>query len=92
MLVAHPDPLADSPVVPLPFSRSHIERLGERLIAGDEPDDADIEELHRLLEAYDVVLTATLTRVREAIDVAPTSRVKNTGTISRSFAARAVRG
>jgi ppGpp synthetase/RelA/SpoT-type nucleotidyltranferase len=32
-------------------------------------------------EAYDEVLTATLTRVRGALDVAPTSRVKNTGTI-----------
>jgi ppGpp synthetase/RelA/SpoT-type nucleotidyltranferase len=81
MLVAHPDPLPDSRAVPLPFSRSHIERLGVRLVAGPEPDDSDIEELHRLLEAYDGVLTATLTRVRDAIGVAPTSRVKNSGTI-----------
>lgn len=51
------------------------------MIAGDEPADADITDLHQLLEAYDDVLTTTLTRVRDAIDVAPTSRVKNTGTI-----------
>ncbi|RKQ86618.1 ppGpp synthetase/RelA/SpoT-type nucleotidyltransferase [Solirubrobacter pauli] len=51
------------------------------MIARDDPADADITELHQLLEAYDDVLTATLTRVRDAIDVAPTSRVKNTGTI-----------
>jgi ppGpp synthetase/RelA/SpoT-type nucleotidyltranferase len=67
--------------VPLPFSRSKIERLGERLIAGPEPADEDIADLHRLLEAYDEVLATTLIRVRSAIDVAPTSRVKNTGTI-----------
>jgi len=81
MLVGYPDPLADSTVVALPFSRSHIERLGARLIAEAEPPEADIAELHQLLEAYDEVLTGTLTRVRAAMDVAPTSRVKNTGTI-----------
>jgi len=37
--------------------------------------------LHRLLEAHASVLTDVVTTVRSQLDVAPTSRIKNTGTI-----------
>ncbi|HST42450.1 MAG TPA: hypothetical protein VLK58_23220 [Conexibacter sp.] len=37
--------------------------------------------LHELLLAYEVVLERTVTRVRDHVDVLPTSRIKNTGTI-----------
>jgi ppGpp synthetase/RelA/SpoT-type nucleotidyltranferase len=67
--------------VPLPFTKSQIERLGQRLVASSEPAAADIAALHEVLRAYSVVLDEAAARLREATGLAPTLRVKNTGTI-----------
>jgi ppGpp synthetase/RelA/SpoT-type nucleotidyltranferase len=65
----------------LALSKSQIERLGVRLIAQAEPTDADIDLLHQLLGDYEALLDRAVALVRDAADVSPTSRVKNTGTI-----------
>jgi ppGpp synthetase/RelA/SpoT-type nucleotidyltranferase len=66
----------------LPFTRSQIERLGVRLLAGQpQPADSDLAMLRELLRAYDAILEGAVSRVREQIGVTPTSRVKNSGTI-----------
>lgn len=70
-----------NPSVPLPLSRSQIERLGLRLVATSEPSAADVAALHDVLRAYSAVLDGAVTRVREGSELAPTSRIKNTGTI-----------
>lgn len=66
--------------MPLPFSKSRITRLGERLVKADEPSDEDLTELSQLLLAYDDTLAVALETVR-GLGFDPTSRVKNTGTI-----------
>lgn len=68
--------------MPLPMSKSQIERLGARLVrSGGSPADEDLDALHRLLSAYGATLERTSAKAREALGVAPTARVKNTGTI-----------
>lgn len=67
--------------VPLPLTKSQIERWGLRLVETSEPAAADIQTLHEVLRAYAVVLDEAGARVRDATEFAPTLRVKNTGTI-----------
>ncbi|MFE1112241.1 nucleotidyltransferase family protein [Streptomyces rochei] len=64
----------------LPFSKSQVVRLGERLVKAGEPSDEDLVALSELLLAYDDTLACALEQVR-ALGFEPTSRVKNTGTI-----------
>ena len=65
----------------LPFSKSQIEKLGDRLVASIPPEPADIEQLHELLVSYDAVLNLCVVKVRTDIGVEATPRLKNTGTI-----------
>ncbi|WP_217575371.1 hypothetical protein [Streptomyces sp. GbtcB7] len=69
----------------LPFSKSQITRLGERLVRADEPSDEDLAALSQLLIAYDDTLASALELVRD-LGFDPTSRVKNTGTILEKLA------
>lgn len=64
----------------LPLSRSQIERLGERLVAGDRPEPEDVAQLNDLLLAYRQVLTQAVERVESATALRPSSRVKTRGT------------
>ena len=70
-----------NPIVELPLSRSQIEKLGSRLVSSAEVDDDDLAQLHRLLTTYGEALRETTDRVRSTLNLNPTSRVKNTGTI-----------
>lgn len=63
------------------MTKSQIERLGVRLVQGENPTHADLELLHEVLGLYSEVLVAAVERVRESLGVSPTVRVKNTGTI-----------
>jgi hypothetical protein len=64
-----------------PLSKSQVERLGERLVASDQPAGADLQLLHELLLSRSSVLEVAIARVRDHLQLAPTSRIKNTGTI-----------
>jgi hypothetical protein len=64
-----------------PLSNSALECLGRRLVAGDQPQRVDIEQLHVLLGAYGPVLTSSVDRVAAKVGLVPSSRVKTTGTI-----------
>jgi hypothetical protein len=64
-----------------PLSKSQIERLGERLVASDTPSDADVQLLHELLLSRSNALEVAIARVGDHLQLAPTSRIKNTGTI-----------
>lgn len=64
-----------------PFSKSHQERLGERLIAGPTPDGADLAGLRELLTYYGAILEGASERIRNELGLKTTSRIKNTGTI-----------
>jgi ppGpp synthetase/RelA/SpoT-type nucleotidyltranferase len=67
-------------LMPLPLTKSQIERLGKRLAVADTPADSDLTLLRELLLAHDDVLTKALDIVRDA-GFSPTDRLKNTGTI-----------
>ncbi|NJQ03558.1 RelA/SpoT domain-containing protein [Streptomyces zingiberis] len=69
----------------LPFSKSQVIRLGERLVKANEPSDEDLAALSDLLIAYDDTLASALEIVRD-LGFDPTSRVKNTGTILEKLA------
>lgn len=64
-----------------PLSKSALERLGRRLVAGDQPQQGDIEQLHVLLAAYGPVLASAVDRVSATVGFVPSSRVKTTATI-----------
>jgi ppGpp synthetase/RelA/SpoT-type nucleotidyltranferase len=64
-----------------PLSKSALERLGRRLVAGEQPQRADIDDLHILLAAYGPVLASSVERVVATVGVVPSSRVKTTATI-----------
>jgi hypothetical protein len=64
-----------------PLSKSQVERLGKRLVALDEPAEADLQVLHELLLSRSSALESGTARVRDHLQLAPTSRIKNTGTI-----------
>ncbi|NLT06463.1 MAG: hypothetical protein GXY03_09135 [Solirubrobacterales bacterium] len=62
-------------------SKSQIEKLGLRLVGQDGPTPDDLGMLHDLLLDRSRQLDRAELRVREALGVVPTSRVKNTETI-----------
>lgn len=64
-----------------PLSKSQIERLGERLVVSDAPSDADVQLLRELLLSRSNALEVAIARLRDHLQLAPTSRIKNTGTI-----------
>jgi hypothetical protein len=63
------------------LSKSQIERLGQRLVQADAPADADLQMLRELLFERSNLLESAIARVRDQLSLAPTSRIKNTGTI-----------
>lgn len=65
----------------LPFSKSQIVKLGERLVEVSSPSLDDQQMLNELLSAHAVALAVAVARVRDEVGVAPSARVKNTGTI-----------
>jgi hypothetical protein len=67
--------------VPRPLSKSSLERLGRQLVASDQPERADVEQLHILLAAYGPVLTDAVDLVSREVGVFPSSRIKTTGTL-----------
>lgn len=71
--------------MPRPLSKSTLERLGRRLVASDQTERADIEQLHVLLAAYGPVLAAAVEVVSAELGQVPSSRVKNTGTITEKL-------
>jgi len=68
-----------------PLSKSALERLGRRLVATDQAEAADIEQLHVLLAAYGPVLASAVDVVSAEVGLVPSSRVKNTGTITEKL-------
>jgi ppGpp synthetase/RelA/SpoT-type nucleotidyltranferase len=66
--------------MPLPISRSQMDRLGKRLATLPISDD-DYALLERVLGSYDEALTIAMETVADAIEERPTSRLKNTQTI-----------
>ena len=64
-----------------PLSKSQVEQLGKRLVASGEPAHADLQLLHELLLSRSSALEVAIDRVRDHLQLAPTSRIKNTGTI-----------
>lgn len=65
----------------LPISKSELERLGHRLVAGSEPDPSDLVLLRQVLDEYGRVLESASIKVRENIGAEPTPRVKSLGTV-----------
>lgn len=63
------------------LSKSQIDRLGLRLVSKDGPSDEDLDLLHQLLLIRSEQLDRAEVRLREGLDIVPTSRVKNTETI-----------
>ena len=72
--------------VPRPLSKSALERLGRRLVV-DQPDRADIEQLHVLLAAYGPVLAAAVQAVAADVGQSPSSRERTQAPLRRSCAA-----
>lgn len=68
-------------MTPAPSSRTQIEKLGVRLVERTPPDQDDVAALHLLLAGYGTVLDRAVDRVCEELGVAPSARIKNTGTI-----------
>jgi hypothetical protein len=64
-----------------PVSKSQVERLGKRLVESDAPSPVDLQLLRRLLLVRSSALETAIGRVRDELALAPTSRIKNTGTI-----------
>ena len=64
-----------------PLSNSALRALGKRLVAHEQPDDADLRELQAVLAAYEPVRDDVVSKVTEVTGIAPASRIKNTGTI-----------
>jgi ppGpp synthetase/RelA/SpoT-type nucleotidyltranferase len=64
-----------------PLSKPQVERLGKRLVQSDEPASAGLQLLHELLLARSDLLETAIARVRDHLKIAPSSRIKNTGTI-----------
>jgi ppGpp synthetase/RelA/SpoT-type nucleotidyltranferase len=65
----------------MPMTRSQIERLGVRLVRTDPPAADDVAALHDLLLSYGDALEEAVATVQQALSIAPSSRVKTTGTI-----------
>jgi ppGpp synthetase/RelA/SpoT-type nucleotidyltranferase len=67
--------------VPLPFPKNQVRKLGQRLRAQDLPSDDDLAMLEELLAAYDEALNVVVSAIRDSLAIAPSQRLKNTGTI-----------
>jgi ppGpp synthetase/RelA/SpoT-type nucleotidyltranferase len=63
------------------LSNAKMEQLGKRLIAAAEPAPGDRALLQEILLSRSAQLEIAIARVRGELDLSPTSRVKNTGTI-----------
>jgi ppGpp synthetase/RelA/SpoT-type nucleotidyltranferase len=66
--------------MPLPVSKSALDRLGVRLVAGDSISDNDLAELARIVNAYQDVLNGVKLRLGE-LGFSATARMKTTGTL-----------
>lgn len=66
--------------MPLPITKGQFNRLGDRLIAGKSPSQADQDELQTVLTAYQAVLEQVKAHLRD-LGFAPGDRVKTTPTI-----------
>lgn len=66
--------------MPLPVSKSELNRLGQRLIASDRISEADLAELALVLNAYQQALEQVKIRLR-GLGFSATDRVKTTGTL-----------
>ena len=64
------------------LSSAQLERLGKRLIAAERPTEADLGLLHELLLSRSEQLERSIARVHDALGLSPSSRVKNTGTVT----------
>lgn len=67
--------------MPLPMTKGEFNRLGERLIADEQPAEADLGELARALLAYQEVLERVKGDLRD-LGFAPSGRVKTTKTMT----------
>ena len=67
--------------MPLPFSKNQVRKLGQRLRAEDVPSDDDLAMLEELLATYDEALNVVVSVIRDSLAIAPSQRLKNTGTI-----------
>lgn len=63
------------------FTKSQIDRLGNRLRRSERPAVGDLDALERLRIDYDPMLVEIVQRLRSELELAPTSRLKTTGTI-----------
>jgi ppGpp synthetase/RelA/SpoT-type nucleotidyltranferase len=66
--------------VPLPISKSALDRLGARLATAEDTADEDLQELAGVAGAYQDILDRVKAQLN-ALDYAPTTRVKTTGTL-----------
>jgi len=66
--------------MPLPITKGQFNRLGDRLIAGESPSQADLDELETVLTAYQAVLEQVKAHLRD-LGFAPGDRVKTTPTM-----------
>jgi hypothetical protein len=71
--------------VPLPISRSGLDRLGERLAVSGTPTEDDQVLLQQVLAAYDEALAPVQARL-EGLGFALTGRLKTNGHIDRQAA------
>jgi ppGpp synthetase/RelA/SpoT-type nucleotidyltranferase len=67
--------------MPLPVTKGELNRLGDRLIANESIDPADLRELAFALTAYQEVLDLVKTQLRD-LGLSATGRVKTTGTLT----------
>jgi ppGpp synthetase/RelA/SpoT-type nucleotidyltranferase len=67
--------------MPLPMTKGEFNRLGDRLIAHDNPSEADLAVLETALAAYQEVLEQVKVHLRD-LGFAPTTRPKTTPTIT----------
>jgi ppGpp synthetase/RelA/SpoT-type nucleotidyltranferase len=66
--------------VPLPISRTALDKLGDRLVASDDISDEDYALLADVLSAYQAALLEVQERL-VALGYAPTTRTKTTGVL-----------
>ena len=67
--------------MPLPMSKGELNRLGDRLIAGERASDADLADLAVALAAYQEVLGQVTAHLRN-LGFAPSGRVKTITTMT----------
>src|SRR5262245_9248557 len=67
--------------MPLPVSKSELNRLGDRLVASQIPCEDDLSQLAIVLAAYQDMLDQAKVQIRD-LGFAPTARVKTTTTMT----------